>query len=132
MLNEYSQQVRDRLLAIFPEFAEYATEKDDYLVIRYPSPDPEHALGVFSDNDEIPVVLDAWHTHTWEDGLDAQIAEAAETIRGIIEGRDLVVVTHKDGKWAGSGLASTVDEVELEPGMTATVRAWSGLIARLP
>lgn len=133
MLNEYAEAVRARLVAIFPEFTGHVSEEDGALVIRYPSSDPEYPLCVYAWDDEITVGFDHWHMHLrrLDDDEGAELQSAEALIRAIREDRELVVVKHAGERWVGSHLASSPDEVRLERGETATVRAFSGLVARL-
>jgi hypothetical protein len=131
MLNEYASEVCRHLLAAFPEWEPlFGEDPDDdgVLLVRVPSPaDPALTLNVFTDDDELTIAFDMWHSHIgWPcETASEDVAAGLAIINDLMAERMVVAVKLADGKWAESA-ALAPDEMAANPGEWSYVRSWQG------
>jgi hypothetical protein len=133
MLNEFSQGFADRLFAAHPEWRKYVDESADaeVLAIEVPSPNgcSESGLRLYTDDDEVTVGFDRFHSHFFG-REDEEIYDAALAfIDGILSEAVVVLVYHEGERWAKSMCVDVNDPWPLpEPGQTRVVRSWKGTL----
>lgn len=112
LLSDFSRLCAERILTVHPEWAEFArvvdAEHPDGGIVRFEVPSQSvvhtHTLFISTDDDELTVGLDNYHTHfepyapTDEEVVD----EALDFIQGILEERYLIAVLMKEQDWRGS------------------------------
>src|SRR5262245_38787486 len=119
-LNEFSQGFYFELSRTFPELASKAVVETDptvtpgSLVIQFSAPRPESVFWVTTDNEEVTVGFDQYHSHfNWP----------------VV----VVEIWEKAGKWAGSSVLDAGQKPDLsgvEDDHVVFVRSWSGLLDR--
>ena len=90
-------------------------------------PGTDRALRIRTDDNEITIGYDMWHTHVgaFMGISDSEAVELASAdIRSIIAEQSVIVVVYRDGKWAGSSLEDADSVIAVKPGSTAHVYSW--------
>lgn len=112
LLSDFSRLCAERILTVHPEWDEFArvvdAEHPDGGIVEFEVPSPSvvhtHTLFISTDEDELTVGLDKYHTHfepyapTDEEVVD----EALDFIQGILDERYLIAVLMKEQDWSGS------------------------------
>ncbi|MCC7412608.1 MAG: hypothetical protein IT495_13395 [Gammaproteobacteria bacterium] len=112
-MDRFSEQAADEFLAAFPEWREFARseQRDDgssYFVLQIDPPAQaavEHGLLVHTDNDEVTVGFDFYHSHFDSmvgDGEHFGTTAAVALVRQIVSERVAVVSWWLGESWAGS------------------------------
>lgn len=132
MLNDFSQGFADRLFAKHPEWRQYVDESSaEVLAIEVPSPNTcaRTGLCIDTDDDEVTVGFDRFHSHFFGRG-DEEIYDAALAfIDGILSEAVVVLVYHEGERWAKSMCVDSLDPwPHPEPGQTRVVRSWKGTL----
>jgi hypothetical protein len=98
--------------------------------LSIPQPHGERTLEIRTDEGEITLSFGFWHAHYGSYlGISDEeaISEALSATHGILEERCVVVVSYKNGAWAGSSLEDVRDPLPpSRPGETAETYSWHG------
>lgn len=105
-----------------------------YLVeVKSPNEDASASLWISTEDEEITVGFDAFHSHfeTWHfESEELAFREAIALTRGIIAEKFLVASWWRDGKWSGSQLIELGEEVKRGERIPADaclrIRSWTG------
>ena len=142
-LDDFSSDFAKHLFSVFPDWILLAKSERaegallDYLVVEVPpSPqaDPASTLLIHTDNQEVTVGFDHFHTHFFA-GENASYSEILKFIASIL-GDELASVSEWHGdKWYGSWTLerAEVDDLStagLGPGSRIRVRSWNGSLDR--
>jgi hypothetical protein len=136
VLNDLSRSFADSLFREFAEWEQFAKLLPDSgdgegvaLEVTVEQPGTDRALRIRTDEGEITIGFDMWHTHvgTFLGISDSEAIELAlADIRSIIAEESVIAVVHRDGKWAGSSLEDVCDAITATPGATTNVYSWRG------
>jgi hypothetical protein len=139
-MDRFSEQAAEEFLAVFPEWRQFArTEQrgdgDSYFVLEVDPPAQaavDHGLLVHTDNEEVTVGFDFYHSHfdsAIGDGEHFGTAAAVEFVRQIIMERVAVASWWLDDAWKGSSQieagAQPTDSFAKEYNRIR-VRSWKG------
>ena len=92
-------------------------------------PGTGRALRIRTDDDEITIGYDMWHTHVgaFMGISDSEAIElAVADIRSILAEQSVIVVVYRDGKWTGSSLEDADSAIAVKPGSITHVYSWRG------
>jgi hypothetical protein len=137
-LDEFSEQFSRVLFAEWPQWKEFATSEvnqderhGSYLVLRVPDPPGsrlDHPLAVWTDNEEVTVGMDYYHSHFFWPSDDPYFAkELTDPIgfmRSLIEERQAVLAYFAKDEWRGSALL-TRDECRERSFASKPTDEWS-------
>ena len=139
-MDRFSEQAADEFLAAFPEWRRFARSEqcDDgssSFVLEISPPVEaavEHGLVVYTDNEEITVGLDFYHSHFDSmvgDGEHFGTTAAVEFVRQVVGERLAVVSWWLNEEWVGSAQieAGTQPDAQfMKPYNRIRVRSWKG------
>lgn len=112
---EYSDNILDRILKVFPQFIDYYSYKDDVVIIEFPSPAASVKLWISTQDTELTIGLEGkepkwdWHTHMSLFGAykpDDEFREASQLIKNIFSGYEYIVCNSE----LGYSIADNPDE----------------------
>ena len=142
-LNPFSRSFFVELSRLFPDLASKAVNDDNEkvlagsLLIEF-APDasrPESVFFISTDNEEITVGFDHYHSHfEWPAEYSGWQMNPLTFIDALLHDRILVEVWKKAGKWAGSSALEANEEPDLsgmEKDHVVTLRSWSGRLDRV-
>jgi hypothetical protein len=127
--------------SLFQEFAgweRYGTVVSDpndgmAMALCVDQPETGRALEIRTDDGEITVSYDLWHSHVGS-FLGISDSEAIELaiadIRDIVSEKSVIRVDCSAGKWAGSSLEDVSDTLAAKPGVTTNIYSWRGTYDR--
>jgi hypothetical protein len=139
-MDHFSEQTASEILAAFPAWRAHARaeQRDDgtsYFVLQIPAPTEaavDHGLLIHTDNVEVTVGFDFYHSHfdsAVGDGEHFGTAAAVEFVRQILTERVAVVSWWLNDEWRGSsqleGGAQPGDPL-VQPYNRVRVRSWKG------
>ena len=143
-LNEYSRSVATRLLHAMPDLEAHARiddtpgVQDGCLLIEVPSANPraQGNLLLTTDDDEITVIWNGWHTHlnSWCSPDADEVKTVVDLLRSIFEERFVISVTMEGETWKGSSggapgeVHATLERnrPKLAAGMREYALSWKG------
>ena len=140
-MDAFSERTAPRILAQFPDWRAHCREEEHngacYFVVELPSPsesDLAHPLRIDTNNEEITVSLDYYHSHFDDFGAGEARDDALCFIRDVLEEGVAVVSWWSAQEWCGSTV--------LRPGETPApgkhmasckrvrIRSWQGTLDR--
>ncbi len=129
-LDEFSRRYGDSLFSVHPEWRKFARQQRDdrsgtvFLVVEVPPPagaDGDLPLSIFTDNEEVTVVFDCFHTHYgWP---DASFEDPLVLVHQILNEEISVASVWTGDEWRGSEL--------IQPGALPEPEEWSPPITRV-
>jgi hypothetical protein len=140
-LNPLSRSFAELLFQEFGEWEKFAELLPDpygsggsAMEVTVAQTGTDRALRVRTDDNEITVGYDMWHTHVgaFMGISDSEAIELAlADIRSIIAEQSVIVVVYRDGKWERSSLEYADSVVAVDPGSTTHVYSWKGTYDRV-
>lgn len=141
LLDEFSRSFAQSLFKEFSEWEQYAqllpasdAGEGSAIELVVPQPGTDRSLRIDTDDEEITIGFDMWHTHigvfmgiSYAEAIEMAIAD----IRSIISEQSVITVAHRNGKWAGSSMEDASEVIAAEPGMTIAVYSWRGTLDRI-
>jgi hypothetical protein len=139
-MDRFSKQAADEFLAAFPEWREFARleQRDDgssYFVLQIKPPSQaavDHGLLVHTDNEEVTVGFDFYHSHFDSmvgDGEHFGTTAAVEFVRQVVSERVAVASWWLGESWAGSAQIEAGDRPHakfVKDHDRIRVRSWRG------
>ena len=143
MLDEYSQNIKERLAALKPEWKSFFSEymyKDQpysYVLLTIPSPSQDKfPLIFYSADEEITVTFGMWEWHypNPSDPESDELVTAIEEMSKFQNDENLVVSYWNGEKWVGSTVVKRDEPIEMpefaQGAKSAKVLSWSGRFNR--
>jgi hypothetical protein len=143
-LNEHSKTFASVLFSAHPSWREYAAmaastvSEGMVLIVTVPPPESsqaEYPLTIDTDNDEVTVGFDKYHSHFYWPESDDEYENPLRFIEGILEERTVVVSIWSGEKWALSTTLDASKGVEdvghiPDAATVAKLRSWTGKYSR--
>jgi len=128
---EYSEKFATYIFERHPEWKELGRFEDSgVLVIEVPSPNHSALTGLLidTDNEEVTVGFDMFHTHFFmEEEDEKNFEQALDFIDGLLREEYVVLVYMQADKWTGSRCSSLEGPWPLpEKGQRRYIRSWLG------
>lgn len=143
LLDYLSRTLYRGVLERFPEWHSFAEIAEDdagdgrSILFKVPQPGSERFLWISTEDGEVTISFDKWHTHesAWlgdqENDVDVTVEgnivrRSLKLIEDILNEQEVVVVRYRDGAWAGSALQAATDDIEPISGEVTHVFSWRG------